>query len=83
MRPDSATPSLSSLSASAALHAGARLSEKQAGRIARRLSELTGLPLALVEERNLRIADATFFVELLRDRGLLVGRLDALSLIHI
>jgi len=30
-----------------------------------------------VEERNLRIADATFFVELLRDRGLLVGRLDA------
>ena len=61
----------------AALHAGARLSEKQASRIARRLSELTGLPLALVEERNLRIADATFFVELLRDRGLLVGRLDA------
>lgn len=61
----------------AALHAGARLGERQAARIAQRLSELTGLPRALVEECNLRISDQTFFVELLRDRGLLVGRLDA------
>src|SRR5687767_14002978 len=60
-----------------ALHAGARLTERQAGRIAQRLSELTGLPRALVEERNLRINDHTFFVELLRERWLPVGRLDA------
>jgi carboxypeptidase C (cathepsin A) len=62
-----------------ALHAGARLSEKQASRIARRLAELTGLPPALVEEKNLRIGDQTFFFELLRDRGRIVGRLDARS----
>ena len=61
----------------AALHAGARLSTAQRGRIARRLSELTGLPQALVEEKNLRINDQTFFFEALRSRGRMVGRLDA------
>ena len=61
----------------AALHAGARLSTKQRGRIARRLSELTGLPRELVEEKNLRISDQTFFFEALRPRGRMVGRLDA------
>ena len=33
--------------------------------------------LALVEEKNLRINDPTFFFELLRDAGRRVGRLDA------
>ncbi len=61
----------------AALHAGARLSAKGRVRIARRLAELTGLPRALVEEKNLRIADQHFFFEALRHRGLQVGRLDA------
>ena len=61
----------------AALHAGARLSTTQRGRIARRLSELTGLPRELVEEKNLRISDQTFFFEALRPRGRMVGRLDA------
>ena len=61
----------------AALHAGARLSGTQRGRIARRLSELTGLPRALIEEKNLRISDQTFFFEALRPRGRMVGRLDA------
>ena len=61
----------------AALQAGSRLSEKQRSRIGRRLSELTGLPRALVEEKNLRISDQTFFFEALRDRGLMVGRLEA------
>ncbi|HLL20429.1 MAG TPA: peptidase S10, partial [Rubrivivax sp.] len=60
----------------AALQAGSRLSEKQRSRIASRLSELTGLPRALVEEKNLRIADQTFFFEALRSRGLIVGRLE-------
>lgn len=61
----------------AALHAGARLSEKQRSRIARRIAELTGLPRALVEEKNLRISDQTFFFEALRGRGRMVGRLEA------
>ena len=41
------------------------------------MAELTGLPLALVDEKNLRISDSDFFFELLRDRGRIVGRLDA------
>jgi carboxypeptidase C (cathepsin A) len=61
----------------AALHAGARLGEKQRSRAARRISELTGLSRALVDEKNLRISDGTFFFEALRSRGLIVGRLDA------
>ena len=61
----------------AALHAGARLTGKARGRVARRLSELTGLSQALVEERNLRIAPQDFFFEALREQGRIVGRLDA------
>jgi carboxypeptidase C (cathepsin A) len=61
----------------AALHAGARLSDRQRSRIARRLAELTGLPRALVEEKNLRISDQTFFFEALRPQGRIVGRLEA------
>jgi carboxypeptidase C (cathepsin A) len=60
-----------------ALHAGAGLSASQRRHVAQRLSELTGLPQALVEEKNLRISDQTFFFELLRDAGRMVGRLDA------
>jgi carboxypeptidase C (cathepsin A) len=60
-----------------ALHAGARLSEAKRRRVAKRVAELTGLSVALVEEKNLRISDETFFFELLRDRGLIVGRLEA------
>jgi carboxypeptidase C (cathepsin A) len=61
----------------AALHAGARLGEKQRGRVARRISELTGLPRGLVDDKNLRISDGTFFFDALRSRGRIVGRLDA------
>ncbi len=61
----------------AALHAGARLDGRARHRIEKRLAELTGLPLTVVQENNLRISDATFFVEALRSRGQLVGRLDA------
>ena len=63
----------------AALQAGARLGKTKANRVAKRLSELTGLPRALVDEKNLRISDETFFFEALRARGLIVGRLDARS----
>jgi len=61
----------------AALHAGARLSDKQRSRVARRVAELTGLPRALVEEKNLRISDQTYFFEALRHQGRMVGRLEA------
>jgi carboxypeptidase C (cathepsin A) len=60
-----------------ALHAGAKLGGKERARIAQRVSELTGLSRALVEEKNLRIDDVSYFVELLRDEGRQVGRLDA------
>jgi carboxypeptidase C (cathepsin A) len=60
-----------------ALHAGARLDARRRTRIARRIAELTGLPAALVEEKNLRVSDVHFFFEALRARGLQVGRLDA------
>jgi carboxypeptidase C (cathepsin A) len=63
----------------AALHAGARLGGDDRARVAKRLAEVTGLPRALVEEKDLRISDQTFFFEALRDRGLIVGRLDSRS----
>jgi carboxypeptidase C (cathepsin A) len=61
----------------AALLAGARLSDKRRSRIARRIAELTGLPRSLVEEKNLRISDHTYFFEALRAQGRIVGRLEA------
>jgi len=60
-----------------ALHAGARLDGRARLRIERRLAELTGLALTVVQEHNLRISDSAFFVEALRPRGLLVGRLES------
>lgn len=61
----------------AALHAGARLDGGKRQRVARRIAELTGLPEALVLEKNLRISDQCFFFEALRDEGRIVGRLEA------
>jgi carboxypeptidase C (cathepsin A) len=60
-----------------ALHQGARLSAKERSRIAKRLSELTGLSQTLIEDSALRISDKKFFTELLRAEGKLVGRLEA------
>lgn len=59
------------------LHAGRALDGKRRTRVVRRLSELTGLPETVVDERNLRISDMTYFAEALRARGRVVGRLDA------
>ncbi|MBZ8138810.1 peptidase S10 [Rubrivivax gelatinosus] len=61
----------------AALLAGARLSDKRRAALARRIAELTGLPRELVEEKNLRIADQTYFFDAMRPQGRIVGRLDA------
>jgi carboxypeptidase C (cathepsin A) len=63
----------------AALLAGARLTEKSRSRLARRIAELTGLSRTLVEEKNLRISDQTYFFEALSHRGQVVGRLEARS----
>ncbi|MDQ6628230.1 MAG: peptidase S10 [Pseudomonadota bacterium] len=63
----------------AALQAGARLDGRRRARIARRIAELTGLPQSLIEEKNLRIDDQTYFVEALRPQGRVVGRLEARS----
>jgi carboxypeptidase C (cathepsin A) len=60
-----------------ALHAGARLTQSARHRVVKRLAELIGLAPAFVDEKNLRISDHAFFFELLRDRGLIVGRLEA------
>ena len=60
-----------------ALHQGARLDHRARSRVEKRLAELTGLALPVVQENNLRISDSTFFVEALRPRGLLVGRLES------
>ncbi|ODU07799.1 MAG: peptidase S10 [Rubrivivax sp. SCN 71-131] len=63
----------------AALHLGARLSGMRRARIARRVAQLTGLSPALVESLNLRISDESYFLEALRERGQVVGRLEARS----
>jgi carboxypeptidase C (cathepsin A) len=60
-----------------ALQAGARVDGKRRVRIARRIAELTGLPESLIEEKNLRISDQTYFFEALRPQGRILGRLDA------
>lgn len=62
-----------------ALLAGARMGDKRRAKVARRIAELTGLPQALVEEKNLRISDVTYFFEALRSQGRQVGRLEARS----
>ena len=59
------------------LHRGAALGDDERTRAAKRIGELTGLPASLVEHRNLRITDNVFFTELLRERGQIVGRLEA------
>ncbi len=63
----------------AALHAGARLDPSRRRRVAKRLGDLLGLPAELIEAHNLRVSERDFFVELLRDRGQQIGRLDARS----
>jgi carboxypeptidase C (cathepsin A) len=61
----------------AALLSAGRLSTHQRARIAGRIAELTGLSRAQVEEQDLRITDGFYFVEALRARGQVVGRLDS------
>jgi carboxypeptidase C (cathepsin A) len=59
-----------------ALARGARLSTQDRAAAVATLASLTGLTESYVDRVNLRIEHVRFFTELLRDRGLTVGRMD-------
>jgi carboxypeptidase C (cathepsin A) len=61
----------------AALFQGARLPPPRRAEVARRVAAYTGLSADYVERTNLRVQIHRFCKELLRDRGLTVGRLDS------
>jgi carboxypeptidase C (cathepsin A) len=60
-----------------ALLKGQRISPEEHAAIRRQLARFTGLSETYLEQANLRVTPARFYKELLRDRGLTVGRLDA------
>ena len=59
-----------------ALGRGARLSTQDRAEAVATLASLTGLSESYVDRVNLRIEHVRYFTELLRDRGLVVGRMD-------
>ncbi|WP_019814279.1 S10 family peptidase [Saccharomonospora saliphila] len=59
-----------------ALRQGARLGADERAEVVSRLARLTGLSESYVDRVNLRIEHVRFFTELLRDRGLVTGRMD-------
>jgi carboxypeptidase C (cathepsin A) len=61
----------------AALLKGQALKGEERAQIRRRLARYTGLSEQYLEQADLRVTDSRFYKELLRDRGLTVGRLDA------
>ncbi|HEX8262944.1 MAG TPA: peptidase S10 [Allosphingosinicella sp.] len=60
-----------------ALIKGQKLQGEERAAIRRRLARFTGLSESFLEAADLRVSDQRFYKELLRDRGLVVGRLDA------
>lgn len=65
-----------------ALARGDRLSAEKFSEVAGEHARITGLPQELVELCDLRVDDATFFAELLREKRQRVGRLDARFTAH-
>jgi len=61
----------------AALWQGAALPENQRQQLVAKLARLTGLPPRVIEDNKLQVDATTFRKELLRDRGLIIGRYDA------
>jgi carboxypeptidase C (cathepsin A) len=61
----------------AALMKGDRLSDAELGALAQRVHDLTGLSIPYVKAARLRVGPDGFRQELLRSRGLTVGRIDA------
>jgi carboxypeptidase C (cathepsin A) len=60
-----------------ALLKGDLLAAEERARIVEKLSHYTGISPTFIERSNLRIMDQHYFKELLRERGLTVGRLDS------
>lgn len=60
-----------------ALLKGDAMTKEERAAIVKRLSYFTGISEQFIERSNLRINDQHFFKELLRERGLTVGRLDS------
>lgn len=60
-----------------ALSAGAAMPAERRAEIVARMSELTGLSPEYIERADLRVAMWQFGKELLRDRGLVIGRFDS------
>ena len=60
-----------------ALHKGDTLTKEERADIVERLSYYTGISEQFIERSNLRINTFHYFKELLRERGLTVGRLDS------
>ena len=60
-----------------ALLKGQDLPAEERASVRRELARLTGLSEEYLEQANLRVTDQRFYKELLRDRGLTIGRLDA------
>jgi len=60
-----------------ALLKGQKLPAEERAAIRARLSQFTGLSEAFLERADLRVTPDRFYKELLRDRGLTVGRLDS------
>lgn len=61
----------------AALLKGQDLPQAEREAVRKELSRLTGLSEEYLEQADLRVTDQRFYKELLRDRGLTIGRLDA------
>ncbi|MBA4767443.1 MAG: peptidase S10 [Porphyrobacter sp.] len=60
-----------------ALLKGEDLPADERAAVRKELARLTGLSETYLEQANLRVTDQRFYKELLRDRGLTIGRLDA------
>jgi carboxypeptidase C (cathepsin A) len=60
-----------------ALLKGQRLQGEERAAIRRQLARFTGLSETYLEQADLRVTPDRFYKELLRDRGLTIGRLDA------
>lgn len=60
-----------------ALVKGSAMGEAERATIRKKLSRFTGLSEAFLDRANLRVVPGRFYKELLRDRGLTIGRLDA------
>jgi carboxypeptidase C (cathepsin A) len=59
-----------------ALVKGGALGDTERASVRQRLSRFTGLSEAFLDRANLRVVPGRFYKELLRDRGLTIGRLD-------